>query len=50
MIRAGRNAKIATVLYAPNGESDYESEADFVIRDYSQATRLIEQFVDAQGG
>lgn len=49
-IRAGRNAKIATVLYAPNGESDYESEADFVIRDYSQATRLIEQFVDAQGG
>lgn len=40
-IQAGRNAKIRTVLYAPNGKSD--DEADFVIRDYTQAARLIER-------
>ncbi len=44
-IRAGKNADIGTVLYAPNGKSDYEAEADFVIRDYSQASRLIERFL-----
>ena len=44
-IRAGKNAKINTVLYAPNGESNYETEADFIIRDYSQATPLIERFL-----
>ena len=44
-MRAGKNAKIGTVLYAPNGKSDYEAEADFVIRDYLQAARLIEQFL-----
>ncbi len=44
-MRAGKNAKIGTVLYAPNGNSRYEAEADFVIRDYLQATKLIKRFL-----
>jgi HAD superfamily hydrolase (TIGR01509 family) len=42
-MRAGKNAKIRTVFYAPNGNSD--DQADFVVRDYSQAARLIERFL-----
>lgn len=42
-IQAGKNAKIHTVLYAPKGKPN--NEADFVIRDYSQAARLIERYL-----
>ena len=42
-LQAGKNAGIRTVLYAPDGLPDFAHEADFVIRDFSEAIKLIEK-------
>lgn len=39
-LRAGRAAGMATVLYAPDGPPDYAGEADFVVGDLRDVTRI----------
>ena len=38
---AGKNADIRTVLFAPDGLPDYAAEADYVLRHFSDAARLL---------
>jgi len=40
-LQAGRNAGIRTVLYAPGKLPGYSEQADFVIRDFSEALPLV---------
>lgn len=42
-IRAGKNAGIRTVLFAPAQLPEYSGEADFTIRHFSEAISVIEQ-------
>jgi HAD superfamily hydrolase (TIGR01549 family) len=43
-LQAGRNAEIRGVLYCPGDLPEYANEADFVIRDFSEAHQLIDEF------
>ena len=38
---AGKNADVRTVLFAPDGLPDYAAEADYVLRHFSDAARLL---------
>lgn len=43
-IRAGQNAGMKTVLYAPAALPDYADEADFTIRDFAELVPVINEF------